>query len=139
MKCKIAILEPYEGIKESLSLILEDYDLYYATDATVFDLLELLDDLNLLIVDIDFIPESLNFLKLVRQKYANLKILLLSTNFTLEYQESVIRVGTGFSFKEKPFKNDFLEYIQVLLHIRPGKPVNTTIRISSTGEIDIKS
>ena len=34
-KKKIAILEPNDGLRESLNLILEDYDLYHAVEAKV--------------------------------------------------------------------------------------------------------
>lgn len=140
-KMKIAVLEPYEALRESLNLILEDYDVFQVSDAgSAVELLELLDGLDLFIIDVDFVPDSLELLKLIRLKYApDLQILLLSKHFTLEYQEEVIRVGTGFSFREKPFGKDLLEYIQVLLGQRPAKPVNTVVRISPSGELDIQS
>jgi len=140
MTRKIAILEPYEALRESLNLILEDYDLFHANDpGSVIELLGLMDNLDLLILDVDFVPDSLDLLKLIRTKYApELRILLLSKHFTLEYQESVIRTGTDFFFKEKPFGKDLLERIQILLGECPPKPVNTVVRISPSGEIDIQ-
>lgn len=138
---KIGILEPYEGLRESLNLILEDCDLFHANDpASAIDLLGLFDHLDLFIIDVDFVPDSLGLLKLIKFKYApELRVLLLSTHFTLSYQEAVIRIGTGFSFREKPFGKDLLEYVQVLLSQRPAKPVHTVIRISPSGEVDIQS
>lgn len=140
-KKKIGILEPYEGLRESLNLILEDYNLFRVNDpASAVELLGLLDHLDLFIIDVDYVPDSLELLKLIRLKYApDLRVLLLSTHFTLEYQEAVIRIGTDFSFKEKPFGKDLLEYIQVLFGQRPAKPVYTVIRISPTGDVDIQS
>ena len=141
MNYKVAVLEPYEALRESLNLILEDYDVFRANDAgSAVELLGLLDGLDLFIIDVDYVPDSLELLKLIRLKYApDLRVLLLSTHFTLEYQEAVIRIGTDFSFKEKPFGKDLLEYIQVLLGQRLAKPVNTVVRISPTGELDIQS
>ena len=139
-KKKIGVLEPYEALKESLSLILEDYDVFQVKDpGSAVELLGLLDCLDLFIIDVDFVTDSLELLKLIRLKYApDLRVLLLSTHFTLEYQEDVIRIGTGFSFREKPFGKDLLEYIQVMLGQRPAKPVHTVIRISPTGDVDIQ-
>lgn len=140
MNHKIAVFEPYETLRESLNLILEDYDLFPVDDpASAVELFGLLDDLDLFIIDVDFVPRSLELLKLIRLKYVpDLRVLLLSTNFTLDYQEAVIQIGTGFSFREKPFGRDLLEYIQVLLGERPGKPVHSVIRISPTGKLDIQ-
>ncbi len=140
MTKRIAIYEPYEGLRESLNLILEDYNLFHANEPVPFlNLLTLLDNIDLIIIDVDFAEEPLEFLRLVRKKYATeQRILLLSTNFKLEFQEAVIRTGTGFSFKQKPFASELLEYIQILLGDRPSKPVNTTIRISPSGQIDIQ-
>ncbi len=141
MNYKVAVLEPYEALRESLNLILEGYDLFPVNDpASAVELLGLLDHLDLFIIDVDYVPDSLELLKLIRLKYVlDLRVLLLSTHFTLEYQEAVIRIGTDFSFKEKPFGKDILEYIQVLLGQRPAKPVHTVIRISPTGDVDIQS
>lgn len=141
MKHKVAVLEPYGALRESLDLILEDYDVFRVNDAgSAVELLGLLDGLDLFIIDVDFVPDSLELLKLLRLKCApDLRTLLLSKHFTLEYQENVIRIGTGFSFREKPFGKDLLEYIQVLLGQRPAKPFHTVIHISPTGDVDIQS
>lgn len=141
MTKKIAIYEPYEGLRESLNLILEDYNLFHANDPVAFfNLLTLLDNVDLIIIDVDFVEDPLEFLQLVRKKYTtDQRILLLSTNFKLEFQEAVVRTGTDFSFKEKPFGKKFLEYIKVLLGEKAAKPIHVEIRISPTGELDISS
>lgn len=140
MTKRIAIFEPYEGLRESLNLILEDYNLFHANDTVAFlDLLNLLDNVDLIIVDVDFAENSLEFLRLIRKKYATeQRILLISTNFKLEFQEAVIRTGTDFSFRKKPFGR-LLEYIQILLGEKPAKPIHVDLRISPTGELELSS
>lgn len=114
----ILIYEYYEGLRESFKLILEnDFNLYFAEDKP-----ELFDSLNifaidLLILDVD--RQDFNILELIKeikQDHADLKILLVSANFTYEFQVNTIKIGTDIRFLTKVFKSqDVLERVKTII------------------------
>lgn len=103
------IWEPYEGLKESFRLILEkEYRLLFANA-----LEEILDysnhQINLLILNADDAPATLKVVASIKEKYPDLKILLITTNLQLEFQIDVLKLGTDIGFREKPWDADELK------------------------------
>jgi DNA-binding NtrC family response regulator len=136
----ILICEYYEALRESFKLILEDkFNLYFAEDkARLFDSLNIYDT-DLLILDVDRQDFNiLNLLKDIKLKYPELKIMLVSSNFTLEFQENVIKIGTGFSFLTKVFDSrNVLEKVKTIIRgYSESGPHTYIVRISNTKKTD---
>ncbi len=117
-KRKILICENYEALKESFKLILEDdFNLYFAD--TVEDLFNFLETIkvDLLILDVDRKDmDILALLRDIKQKWLNLKILLVSADFSLKFQEDAIKMGTDIRFLTKVFKpQDVSERVKTII------------------------
>lgn len=103
------IWEPYEGLRESFRLILEkEYRLLFANA-----LEEILDysshQIDLLILSADDAPATLKVVASIKEKWPDLKILLITTNLQLEFQLEIIKLGTDIGFREKPWDADELK------------------------------
>ena len=128
MTKKIVILEPYEGVRESFSLILEDYNLFHASDsAALFKVLEHLEDPDMVIIDVDSIFEPLDTIKQIAKR-KDLKIILIAGDFSLEFQEAVVRISGDIRYWQKPFASELLDYVQKILGDRPGRPESNFLR-----------
>lgn len=116
-KNKIVILERDEGIRESLNLILgDDYTLLFANDIENVLGYIVSQRIDLFLLDIDNIPNALEIIKQAKIKYSVLKILLLSVNFELSFQEETARIGADIYFQEKPFNSkNLLNRIKALI------------------------
>lgn len=110
LKGTILICEPHKGLRESFKLILEgEYQLFFANNLEeVFDSLNL-KKINLFILNADDSSKALEFTASVKQTYPDLKILLITTNLELEFQESAIKLATGIRFHEKPWDSSELK------------------------------
>ena len=105
----IMIWEPYEGLRESFRLILEkEYRLLFAN--TLEEISDYCNQqIDLLILNADDSSETLKAVAAVKEKYPDLKILLITTNLQLEFQVNAIRLGTDIGFHEKPWDADELK------------------------------
>lgn len=126
----ILILEPDEGLRESLKLILENDFNFFSTN-NIEKALEFPKP-SLFIFDVDSFQNSLEIVKQIKSKYPELTILLLSINFELSFQENAIRIGTGIRFQEKPFEaKDLLERVHTLIRGYSLKRHRHIIRIKN--------
>lgn len=114
---RILIFEQDEGLRESLKLILEPkYLLSFASDMREVQSHLPSCKISLFIMDVDRLPDALSILKQIKTTYPELKILLLSVDFELPFQETAVRIGTDIRFQEKPFNpKDFEERIDTLI------------------------
>ena len=104
VKKNIIIFEPYEGLRESLKLILEDdYRLLFAN--SIDEALEYGDrNIDLLILNADEPAGALEMVRTAKNRFPDLNILLITTNLQLEFQEKAIKLGTDIRFHEKPWE-----------------------------------
>ena len=110
MSKKILILDDEEGIRESLKLILEnDYDLVLAEDPIQgLEMLENDDSIKLMLLDIKM-PKinGMEVLKLVKEKYKDLKVIMVTGYNSTEMASEATKIGAD-SYINKPFKTDVI-------------------------------
>lgn len=131
---KIVVLEQDEGIKESLKLILGDENNLFVTD-NPYEISDYLGSqgIDLFIFDIDGFTDALGIIKEAKIVRPDVKILLLSINFELHFQEETARTGIETYFQEKPFNpKDLKERISRLIEGLPSKNHTHIFRIKRT-------
>lgn len=109
VKKVIMLWEPHEGLRESFKLILgDDYRLLFVNSIE-----EILDycghRIDLLILNADDGPVTLETVASIKEKCPDLKILLITTNLKLDFQIDILRLGTDIGFREKPWDSDELK------------------------------
>lgn len=112
LKKRVVVLEPYDGLRDSLQLILgDDYSLFFAG---TFD--EALNEIGqrhteLFILDVNDEDTGLKRIEEAKRRFPDLTILITSINPNWPFKEKAVKIGkSGIRFQDKPFEAKELKY-----------------------------